>query len=256
MALLTVYAFLAGIVTILSPCILPLLPILLAGSTGEGKLRPWGIVAGFLVSFSFFTLALSAIVSFFQVPPDLLRWIAGTLILGFGVIMIVPALKDRFLMWAGRLVPQPKQKSPTGSRGGFWSGFLLGITLGLVWTPCAGPIMASVVTFAATQTLFWESAVLTLAYSAGTSLPMMLILLGGKAMMSKLGFLKKNSNKIQRVFGFLMVLTGVSVFAGWDRMIQTAILEAFPEYSETLTTIEESEDVLRELEKLEAPLGQ
>jgi cytochrome c biogenesis protein CcdA len=251
LALLALYAFLAGIVTILSPCILPLLPILLAGSTGDGKLRPWGIVLGFLVSFSFFTMTLSAIVVFFQVPGDILRWIAGAFIIAFGLIMVIPALKEKFLIWASRFMPASTQNNPTQRQKGFWPGFFLGITLGLVWTPCAGPIMASVVTFAATQTLLWESAVLTLVYSLGTSIPMLLILLGGKAVIDKLDFLKRNSQKVQQIFGVLMLLTGVAVFAGWDRTVQTAILDAFPGYEQGLTSFEENEGVIRELERLE-----
>ncbi len=250
MIVLIGFAFLAGIVTILSPCILPLLPIILTGAAGEGKARPWGIVTGFILSFTFFTLSLSTIVTLFQIPADVLRWVAGVFIFLFGLIMVVPPLKDFFLGWAGKLVPQQKPGTPGKPVQGFGPGFSLGITLGLVWTPCAGPIMASVITLAATQSVTWESILITLAYSLGTAVPMTLILLGGKTLMTKLTVLKKNSAKIQQGFGVLMILTSVALFAGWDRNIQTTLLNAFPSYGSGLTAIEENEAVKKELNQL------
>ena len=251
MFVLSAFSFLAGVVTILSPCILPLLPLLLAGVGGEGKARPWGIVMGFVLSFSVFTLTLSALVDALQVSPDVLRWVAGALILVFGLVMVLPVLKNAFLAWAARLMPQPKAGVPGRPAGGFVPGFGLGVTLGLVWTPCAGPIMASVITLAATQQLNWQSGVITLAYSLGTSVPMVLFLLGGRGLMNRLSTLKKNSARIQQVFGLLMILTAVGIYAGWDRTVQTALLEAFPGYGKGLTSLEENPAVLERLEILE-----
>lgn len=251
MVVLTTFSFLAGVVTVLSPCILPLLPLLLAGSAGDGRARPWGVVTGFVLSFTLFTLSLSALVSAFRISPDVLRWAAAVLIALFGLAMVLPVLKNAFLIWASRVLPQPKSGVAGRSAEGFMPGLGLGFTLGLVWTPCAGPIMASVITLAATQRVNWQSGLITLAYSAGTALPMILFLLGGRTILQRLGALKKNSAGIQRAFGLLMLLTALSIFAGWDRVIQTSLLEAFPGYGEGLTSIEENPEVLRRLEILE-----
>lgn len=251
MAVLTAFSFLAGVVTVLSPCILPLLPLLLAGSAGEGRARPWGVVTGFVLSFTLFTLSLSALVNAFRVSPDILRWVAAVLIAGFGLTMVLPALKHAFLAWASQLMPQPRTAVAGRPAAGFSPGLGLGFTLGLVWTPCAGPIMASVITLAATQRVNWQSGVITLAYSVGTALPMVLFLLGGRGVINRLSALKKNSARIQRAFGLLMILTSVSISVGWDRVLQTRLLEAFPGYGEGLTALEENPEVLKRLEALE-----
>ena len=104
MLLLMAFAFAAGVVTVLSPCILPVLPVVLSGSVGGGKSRPWGIITGFTLSFTIFTLTLSALVQALGIDPDLLRWLAAGLILAFGVVLVVPVLKDWFTAWTTALV--------------------------------------------------------------------------------------------------------------------------------------------------------
>ena len=247
MTLLLGFAFLAGIVTILSPCILPVLPVLLAGTTGQGKARPWGIVLGFVISFTTFTLALSALVQFLGIPADLLRWLAATLVLGFGLILLVPQLKDRFLAWTTRLTTRTTALPRRG--GGLVGGVVLGFSLGLVWTPCVGPIMASVISLSLSQSVTWDSVAITAAYSLGTALPMLAILLGGRQLLARFPFFAQRSNEIQRVFGGLMLLTALSLFTGFDRTIQTWLLTTFPSYGAGLTALEDQPSVRAELER-------
>ena len=135
MALLLVFAFLAGIVTVLSPCILPVLPPLLSGGAGKGGARPWGVIAGFILSFVALTLALSALVKLTGLDPDVLRYIAAFLVLAFGLFTALPFLRDRFELLASRIVSRSDsaiQGSPPGPRGrsGFWPGLALGLGLG------------------------------------------------------------------------------------------------------------------------------
>ncbi|NNM66939.1 MAG: cytochrome c biogenesis protein CcdA [Spirochaetales bacterium] len=254
MFVLIVFAFLAGVVTILSPCVLPILPVILSGSIGAGKLRPWGIIVGFIVSFTVFTLTLSAIVQAFHVSADVLRWVAAGLIFVFGVVMVVPQLKDLFLMAATRLTSRATQ-TPRKKTGGFWSGVVLGFSLGLVWTPCVGPIMASVITLALSQTVDLGAVLITLSYTTGTSLPLLLIVLGGRGLLNRFPSLTKNTGKIQRVFGVLMILTAVALFTGADRMIQTWLLETFPQYGSGLTSLEHQKAVQNALEARDKALG-
>ena len=143
------FAFLSGIVTILSPCILPVLPVVLSGSVG-GRSRPFGVITGFVVSFSVFTLILSSLVQALGIPPDTLRVAAVVLIVLFGLVLLVPRLRLGFEMIASRLAGAGGGR--TGSRG-FSGGLLTGFSLGLVWTPCVGPIMASVISLAVTQSV-------------------------------------------------------------------------------------------------------
>jgi cytochrome c biogenesis protein CcdA/thiol-disulfide isomerase/thioredoxin len=255
MAVLLAFAFLSGVITILSPCILPVLPIVLAGGGSGGKARPFGVIAGFVLSFSFFTLALSAIVQAIGISADAMRYAAIALITLFGVVLLVPRLRDAFDIAVSRLASKgsalgrPEGGRPSsGPKAGFWGGLPVGLSLGLVWTPCVGPIMASVISLALTQKVDGGSIVVTLAYAVGTAIPMLAIMVGGRALIAKVPGLSRNAGKIQRVFGAIMILMGAALAFQWDRKVETAILSAFPAYGSGLTSIENLAPVKKALQ--------
>ncbi len=245
MTVLLGFAFLSGIITILSPCILPVLPIVLSGGVGGGKGRPFGVVAGFVASFTVFTLTLSAIVQVLGIPVDAMRWAAVALIVSFGAVLLVPRLRDRFEIMAAR-VASLGQKGPSAARraagtpaqSGFWSGIPVGLSLGLIWTPCVGPIMASVISLAVSQRVDGGSVFITLAYTLGTSIPMLAVMMGGRALLNRVPVLTRNTARIQKGFASLMILVGVAIGFGWDRQFQAAVLRALPNYGTGLTAIE------------------
>ena len=202
--LLLAFAFLAGIVTILSPCILPVLPSLLAAGALKGKARPFGIVAGFTVSFTLFTLALSWLVEQFNISPQWLQWTAVVILALFGLVLIFPRLSDAFEKWTSRFSSIEVETS-----NGFWGGFLLGSALGLIWTPCAGPLLATIIVLAVTRQVSSEVFFLTLAYAIGAAIPMLAIIYGGKKL--TLAF-KAYTQTIRKVFGYLMLLSAIAIF--------------------------------------------
>lgn len=243
MAVLLLFAFISGVITILSPCILPVLPIVLSGGGGGGKARPFGVIAGFVLSFTFFTLALSAIVSALGVPADFLRYAAIVLVVALGLVMLVPRLRDGFERFASRIASRGGSGAASASSSGFWGGIPVGLSLGLVWTPCVGPIMASVISVALTQKIDGGSVLIGLAYSLGTALPMLGVMLGGRALIARVPALSRNAAKIQKVFGVVMISMGLVLALQWDRKLQTAILAAFPAYGTGLTAIENNDAV-------------
>jgi len=264
MLVLLAFAFVSGIITILSPCILPVLPIVLSGSVGGGKARPFGVLAGFVVSFTVFTLTLSAIVRALGIPADALRVVAVVLIALFGIVMLVPRLRDGFEMLTSRIASRGNRTSrvaaakpgaagsvPAGQRlAGLWGGIVVGLSLGLIWTPCVGPIMASVISLALTQQVSGDSVFITLAYTLGTSIPMLAVMLGGRALLARVPALTKNTANIQKGFGVLMLVMAVAIGFGWDRRFQAAVLRAFPNYGSGLTAIEKAPTVRTALRSL------
>ena len=251
MIILIAFAFLAGVVTVLSPCILPVLPVVLSGTVGGGKARPLGIITGFVVSFTVFTLTLSALVSLLGISADVLRYIAAGLILAFGLVMVIPPLKNAFMRLVSGLSGAGTRQPAAGGKKGYLSGLVLGLSLGLVWTPCVGPIMASVITLALSTSVDAGAVFITLAYAAGTAVPLFLIMQGGRALLNKFSFFTKHSDKIQKVFGALMILTAVALFTGVDRYFQSFILQALPGYGSGLTALENQDIVLKEISKRE-----
>lgn len=245
MFILLAFAFIAGIVTVLSPCILPVLPIVLASSVATGKKRPVGIVIGFILSFTFFTLFLTQIVKLFGIPNNSLRIISELIILIFGVSLIFDKfqniLESLFSLIASHIqINQNKE--------GFWGGVVIGASLGILWTPCVGPILASVIALALTNSVNLGSFFITLSYSIGTAIPMFFIILGSQKITSQVR--KINGAKIQKAFGIVMIITGVALFLNFDINFQNFILTKFPSYGAGLTQIEKNQNVLNALKDL------
>src|SRR5262249_9153528 len=173
-----IFAVLAGILTIAAPCTLPMLPILLGASIGQaGRLRPAMIALGFVISFSATALLLGAVTRLFDFDPTVLRSAASILLLGFGLLMLWPAPFE----WLSVRLTSNLGAAQTAPREGALGGLVLGTTLGLVWTPCAGPVLGSILTLVATsKNLAWASTLL-IAYAIGAALPMLAIAYGGPA---------------------------------------------------------------------------
>src|SRR4029077_53629 len=125
--------FVAGLVTAVSPCVLPVLPILLAGGASGGRRKPFAIVAGLVVSFSLFTLFAAWVLDQLGLPKDLLRNIAIAMLFVIAISLIVPQI--------GVLIERPFQRLARAPGGDLGGGFLLGLSLGLVFVPCAGPVL-------------------------------------------------------------------------------------------------------------------
>lgn len=249
MILLIAFAFLAGVITVLSPCILPILPIILTSSIGgvnTGKSRPIGVVTGFILSFTFFTLFLSTIVRLSGIPAETLRIVSVIVVAGFGVSLLVPQFQvfvERLFSKLAGLMPNSQGKT------GFGGGLLIGFSVGLLWTPCVGPILASVISLAITGTVTFDAFLITLSYSLGTAIPMFLIMLGGQNALRRVPWLLSNLGHIQKLFGVLMILTAIGIFFNVDRRFQTFVLNTFPQYGTGLTKLEDNELVRNQLDK-------
>ncbi len=203
MYILLIFAFLAGIVTVLSPCVLPVLPILLSAGIAEGRYRSFGIIVGLILSFSFFTLALTTIINLTGISADALRYCAIALITFFGLSMLFPSIGNWFAAKTSGIanIGLQVQEQASNLGTGFWSGFLLGVALGLIWTPCAGPILATITTLVATNAVTWATVLTTLTYSIGTALPMFLIMYGGNKITSSTTTLAPYTELIRKIFG-------------------------------------------------------
>ncbi len=249
MILLIAFAFLAGIITVLSPCILPILPIILTSSIGGVNTvisRPIGVITGFILSFTFFTLFLSTIVRLSGIPAETLRFVSVLVVAGFGLSLLVPqfqVLVERLFSKLSGFMPNSQRKT------GFSGGLVIGFSVGLLWTPCVGPILASVISLAITGTVTFDAFLITLAYSLGTAIPMFLIILGGQNTLRRVPWLLSNLGYIQKVFGVLMIVTAIGIFFNVDRRFQTFVLNTFPQYGTGLTKLEDNELIRNQLDK-------
>ncbi|WP_426410960.1 cytochrome c biogenesis CcdA family protein [Bradyrhizobium ganzhouense] len=221
------FAILAGILTIAAPCTLPMLPILLGASIGRtSHLRPAMIALGFVVSFSAVALLLGALTRAFDFDPNVLREAASILLIGFGLLMLWPApfewLSIRLNGWLN-----------FGAAGGVqresaFGGLVLGTTLGLVWTPCAGPVLGSILTLVATsKNLAWAGTLLV-AYAIGAAIPMLAIAYGGQAATTRVRSLARISPRLQQGFGVVVIAFALAAYFQYDTLIVAWLTGFYP----------------------------
>jgi cytochrome c biogenesis protein CcdA/thiol-disulfide isomerase/thioredoxin len=237
--LLLAIGFVAGAITAISPCVLPVLPLLLAGGAigggkpgpdasvppAAGRSRPYAIVAGLVASFTVFTLFAQWLLGKLGLPQDTLRNVALALLFLLAATLLVPPL--------GALLERPFLPLTRRRGGDLGGGFLLGASLGLVFVPCAGPVLAAVTVVAATQRVDGRTAALTVAYAAGAAVPMLGIAAGGRA---AAGRLRASAARVRTVAGVLIAATAIVIALGFDTRFQTAL----PGYTDALQSKVES----------------
>jgi cytochrome c biogenesis protein CcdA/thiol-disulfide isomerase/thioredoxin len=222
MALLMVFGFVAGAATALSPCVLPVLPVVLAAGATGGPRRPLGIVTGLVVAFTFATVALVYVIAALGLPDELVRGLAIAVLGGFGVALILPRIAARLETAIGRLVPY---RAAARRGDGFGSGVLLGAGLGLVYAPCAGPILAGVITVSASQEFTAGRLAVALSYGAGTAVVLYALMLGGRRLTVPLA---RRSALVQPAMGAVMVTLAVLMAAELDIRFQAEIADNLP----------------------------
>jgi cytochrome c biogenesis protein CcdA/thiol-disulfide isomerase/thioredoxin len=250
MLILLGFAFLSGLVTILAPCIWPLLPIILSASAlGKKHQRPLGITLGIMLSFAVFTLATSYLVKIFNFNPNVLRLIAVFVIGILGLTLIIPPLSNFLELLVGKLSNLFGLNRQTEGSG-FGAGFVTGLSLGIVWSPCAGPILASIATLAATGKVTADVVLVTLFYVLGVGIPLFIFAYGGQQIIARVHFISSHTGIIQQIFGVIMILTAIAIYTNYDQILQVDLLNAFPAFSTTLNSFEGNPAVTNQLNVL------
>jgi cytochrome c biogenesis protein CcdA/thiol-disulfide isomerase/thioredoxin len=240
MVVLLAVGFLAGVVTGLSPCVLPVVPVFAAGGAmGGGRWRPVGIVAGMVLTFSAVTLAGSSLLSFLGLPQDLLRDLGIAVLFVLGVSLVVPAL--------GYLVERPFARLTPKRVGGTRNGLLLGASLGLVFVPCAGPVLAAITVVGATHRVGAEAVAVTLFYAAGAAIPLLLIAYLSRRAAARARSLRRRAPRVRQVAGVLIVASAALVLFGAAQPLQRDL----PAYANALDSrIEASSSTVSSLRQL------
>ena len=235
--LLLPIAFGAGIVTAISPCVFPVLPILFAGGASGGRRRPYAIIAGLVASFATFTLVATWLLEQLHLPQDFLRDLSIALLLVLAATLIVP----RFGVLLERPLAFLSRRAPGSDLGG---GFLLGASLGLVFVPCGGPVIGAISANAARLEFGAKTVAVTLVYALGAAVPMLAVaVLGQRAT----GRIRASAVQLRTAVGVLMALAALAIAFDADRRLQTW----FPDYTHALQGAERSSVAQEELGKLQ-----
>jgi cytochrome c biogenesis protein CcdA/thiol-disulfide isomerase/thioredoxin len=248
MLTLVLIGLLSGIVTGLSPCILPVLPAVLATSaippgladptTGTepkpDRKRPFIVIAGLVTSFAVFTLIGASLLAALGLPADLLRNIGIAAMILVGIGFLIPAV--------GHLLERPFARfSRVGPRRS-GSAFLFGATFGLAFVPCAGPVLATITVLAATNQVQSGLIVLTIAFSVGVAIPLLAFALAGQQMATRITAVRTRMPLVRRITGAVLIVTALAVFFGLADQVQRLV----PSYVTAAQSQIEDNDAARE----------
>jgi cytochrome c biogenesis protein CcdA/thiol-disulfide isomerase/thioredoxin len=241
MLVLLGFAVLAGAGTALSPCVLPVLPALLSAGGVGGRRRPLGIVLGLSITFTVTIVGVAQVVDGVGLGSDPLRDVAIVVLLVFGAALLVPQLADRIEAPLSRLA----RFGPRSRGEGFWSGMLVGGALGFVYTPCASPILAAVISVSAAS---GKTIVIALAYALGSALVLLALTLGGRRLFERIRRAGRGP-ALQRALGAIMVVTAIAIATNLDVNFDQFVAQHIPDVNLT-ASLECSETVTKHLHEI------
>ncbi|RDH74814.1 cytochrome c biogenesis protein DipZ [Mycolicibacterium moriokaense] len=246
MLTLVLIGFLGGLITGISPCILPVLPVIFfsgahgmrterAEESGGGaavavrtrpplaeRLRPYRVIGGLVVSFSVVTLIGTALLSLLHLPQDAIRWAGLIALTAIGLGLIFPRFEE--------LLEKPFSRIPQLQMSEGRSGFGLGLALGVLYVPCAGPVLAAIVVAGATGSIGLDTVALTIAFAVGAALPLLFFALAGQRVAERVGTFRRHQRRIRVIGGIVMLAFAVALVFNVPAKLQRAI----PDYTSTL----------------------
>lgn len=228
-------AFAAGLLTVAAPCVLPMLPVVLgATATGGPGARPVFIAAGFALSFTLLALVFGSVQHLLGLEQQTVRDVAAGLLMVFGLCMVWPGAFQRLSMAASGLL---NRVGSLGDRAGpgWTGGVLVGVSLGAIWTPCAGPVLATILTLVAAQSNWGASAGLLALYALGAALPMLVIAYGGQWVLAKVRALTGHTHRLQQVMGVLIAAVGLLTLLQYDTLVTLWLSDFYPSLPPSLS---------------------
>ncbi len=211
-----------GLLTAFSPCVLPILPIIIGRSLQTHRYGPIALVAGTMSGFAIAGSLLSIASLWLTGLANFIRILAIAILLVLGFLSMFPQLS--YVLSAK--LPIPKFKEP--NRINLTGEFLLGSQLGLLWTPCAGPVLGSILVLAAADQQILTAFVLLIFYGIGAGIPMLLIAYASRYFSKSFVRLRAHSKLLQRVGGLMISITAIAIILGWDVKLQLWLAPLFP----------------------------
>lgn len=227
-------AFAAGLLTVAAPCVLPLLPVVLGATAAGGPgARPVFIAAGFALSFTLLALAFGSVQHLLGLEQQTVRNLGAGLLVVFGLCMVWPGAFQRLSTACGGLLNRVSQVGDRAGPG--WAGgILVGVSLGAIWTPCAGPVLATILTLVATQSSWAASAGLLALYALGAALPMLGIAYGGQWALARVRILSGHSHRLQQGMGVVIATVGLLTLLQYDTLVTLWLSDFYPALAPSL----------------------
>ncbi|MET0842158.1 MAG: cytochrome c biogenesis protein CcdA [Methyloceanibacter sp.] len=230
-------AFLAGVLTVLSPCVLPLLPIVLGAAASQHRLGPLALAGGLALSFTAIGLFVATIGFAMGLDTGVFRAVSAVLLIGVGLVLLVPRLQEQFALAAAPVSNWAGGYADNFTPGGLAGQFGLGLLLGAVWSPCVGPTLGAASVLAAKGENLPQVALTMLAFGVGAALPLLLLgILSREALMRWRSRLMEGGKAGKTALGLILVAVGLLVATGLDKRLEAILVEASPDWLTQLTT--------------------
>lgn len=230
-------ALIAGVLSTLSPCVLPLLPIVLSAALGQHRLGPVALAAGLSLSFVVVGLFVATLGFAVGLDQDVFRYAAAALMIGIGVVLLMPRLQAQFALAAGPVGQWAQERTGTFSGRGLGGQFAIGLLLGVVWSPCVGPTLGAASVLAARGENLGAVALTMLAFGIGAALPLVAIgMMSREALLRWRGRMMAAGSSGKLLMGGVLLGVGLLILLGLDKKIEAVLVDWSPAWLTTLTT--------------------
>lgn len=230
-------ALLAGTLSILSPCVLPLLPILLGSAVLAHRLGPWALAGGLLISFTLVGTLIAAAGASLGLDQEVLRNIAAVLLLLFGLVLLLPTWQEQFAATASGFSSSGQTLVAGLTLDGLSGQFVLGLLLGVVWSPCVGPTLGAAITLASQGESLPQVALVMAVFGLGASIPLVLLGMASRQAMARWRrTLLETGKRGKQMLGIIMLALGIAIITGSDKLFEAWVLNHAPDWLISLTT--------------------
>lgn len=230
-------ALLSGILSTLSPCVLPLLPIVLGTAASEHRWGPVALAAGLALSFVAIGLFVATLGFAIGLDAGVFRYAAAVIMIAIGAVLLLPRLQEQFALAAGPAAGWASGRFGTVQKSGLGGQFLVGTLLGAVWSPCVGPTLGAASVLAAQGKHLEQVAVTMLMFGIGAAMPLLLLgLLSREAMIRLRGRMMSASGAMKIALGVILVFVGIAVASGLDKRLEATLVDWSPVWLTELTT--------------------
>ena len=230
------FSLAAGSLTTLSPCVFPILPLVIGGAVQANRLAPVAMGVGMATSFALIGMVLGLLGPALGIDGDSVRLAGAVLLIAFGVVMLVPALNERFTNLVTPLANSANQASARLKPDSLWGALVLGGLLGLVWSPCSGPLLASALTLVASEGGAAQGGLILGLFGVGAAIPLVVVAYASRSGFNSMrGWVMARVETIKKAFGVLLLLLGIAILTGGDKWLEAQIVPILPDWWINLT---------------------
>ena len=231
-----ILAYLAGLLTLINPCVLPVLPIVLTTAVQAHRLGPAALAAGMSVAFVVLGLGVATLGRSVGLSPEAVAQSGAVLMIGFGLVLLVPRLNAGFAMATGGMASRADVSIDQIDRSGLWGQFLGGALLGTVWSPCIGPTLGGAISLASQgQNLAWAGAIM-LGFATGVSTVILALGYGARAALHRRRALLRKISEISKpIMGIIFGIVGLIILTDALRPVEIWLLEVLPIWLQDLS---------------------